>query len=158
MTHHPLKYPIPVHYDKLSPHDIVEYCLLPVQSHKQYSPLKAAIRLVCYWYRLKTEPFCESVTEMIYLSNFDLDMSVVFNRRHFARKLVGSSWIRSGWLVVSGSRRKCVFYASGISHSSYSFSNSTPSSFLDLVSEYCDSSMLCLRNLFNTVRIASSRS
>jgi cytochrome c biogenesis factor len=30
-------------------------------------------------------------------SNLDLDMSVLFNRRHLARKLVGSSWIRGGW-------------------------------------------------------------
>nr|WEB51480.1 ccmFN [Zea mays] len=80
---------------------------------------------------------------------------LVFNRRHLARKLVGS-YEYAG--VVSGSVENCVFYASGISHSSYSFSNSTPSSLLDLASEYFDSSMLCLRNLFNTVRIASSRS
>ncbi|PHT65505.1 putative cytochrome c biosynthesis protein [Capsicum annuum] len=47
----------------------------------------------------------------------------------------------SGWLVVSGSHRKCFFYASGISHSSYSFIHSTLlhswTSFLNIVTSPC---------------------
>ncbi|KAL0302744.1 UNVERIFIED_CONTAM: putative cytochrome c biosynthesis protein [Sesamum calycinum] len=50
--------------------------------------------------------------------------------------LPGSWWAhhelgRGGWWFRDPV--KCFFYASGISHSLYSFSNSTPSSFLDLV-------------------------
>nr|VDD24199.1 unnamed protein product [Brassica rapa] len=64
-------------------------------------------------------------------------------KRPLLRLFVGpparTQW--SGWLVVSGSRRKCFFYASGISHSSYSFCNFTLlhswTSFLNIVTFPC---------------------
>ena len=87
--------------------DIVEYCLLPVQSHKQYSPLKAAIRLVCYWYRLKAEPLRESVAEMTYLSNSYLWLSKKLGRHfHFSSQLRIDWWrhtrsheVEPHWLI-----------------------------------------------------------
>lgn len=45
-------------------------------------------------------------------SNFGLDMSVNFNHKHPARKLVGSSWQLARWLVVSGPIENALFFFS----------------------------------------------